>query len=71
LCFREPLQKRKVFIRQRYRDRAHGRRLATETVDFKNGGGALKSQDLRLEDFETRVRPVPSQSPIPSQPLAA
>jgi len=32
-------------------------------VDFKNGGGVLGSQDLRLADFETRVRPVPSQSP--------
>ena len=29
-----------------------------ETVDFKNGGGALRSQDLRLGDFETRVRAV-------------
>jgi hypothetical protein len=42
LCFREPLQKRKVFIRQRYRDRAHGRTLAMETVGFKNGGGCLE-----------------------------
>ena len=41
------------------------------TVDFKNGGGVLGSQDLRLGDFETRVRPVPSQSAMPDQPLLA
>ena len=41
-----------------------------ETVDLKNGGGVLGSQDLRLADFEARVRPVPSQSPHPDQPLS-
>jgi hypothetical protein len=34
-------------------------------------GRALGCQDLRLGDFETRVRPVPSQSPMPDQPLLA
>lgn len=33
-----------------------------ETVDFKNAGGALGSQNLRLGDFETWVRPVLSKS---------
>lgn len=41
LRFRKPLQKRKILIRQRYGDRAHERRLVTETVDFKDRGGAV------------------------------
>jgi hypothetical protein len=52
----------------------HGRRQSAAPCCFRfenRHGGELICQDLRLGDFETRVRSVPSQSPMPDQPLLA
>lgn len=42
---------------------------ANSTIENRHGE-VLGCQDLRLADFETRVRPVPSQSPKPFHPCS-